>query len=280
MNKHDSPWMVSLMVVLSLASAAVAQTNEPPPPGFEGATVVEKPNAQVPMDLEFLDENGSPVRLGSFFKPDRPVLLMMIYFECPMLCNLTLNGVVNAIKPLKLVPGKDYEIVTVSFDPREGPELAKVKKANYLKSLGKPEAAPGWHFLTSRRPAEAQALGDALGFGYKFDPKTEQYLHQAAIYVCTPTGRVARTIQGILYDPEMVRDSLIDASSGKISSGLFGIALSCGLIHFDPATGKYTWAAVALMRVTGILTVVILGTVIGLLVYRDRKKSSGSGVSS
>jgi protein SCO1 len=260
------------VLILLLVSSAAAQTAEPPPPGFEGATVVEKPNAQVPLGLEFTDEDGRTVRLGDFFKPDRPVLLTPIYFQCPMLCNLTLNGVVKAIGPLKLMPGVDYEIVTVSFDPREGPELAKTKKANYLKALGKPEAAAGWHFLTSNNPSTARTLCDAIGFGYKLDPKGVQYLHQAAIYVCTPTGRVARTIQGVEFDSDMLRDSLIDASAGKISSGLFGFALSCGMVHFDPATGKYTWAAMAIMRVTGILTVLILGTVIGTMIYRESHK--------
>jgi protein SCO1/2 len=257
-----------------LAQPVTAQTNEPPPPGFEGATVVEKPNAQVPLDIEFLDEDGRTVRLADFFKPDRPVLLVPVYFQCPMLCNLTLNGLVKAVRPLRLTPGKDFQLITVSFDPREGPELAKAKKANYLHALGKPEAAPGWHFLTSSRPERARRLCDTIGFGYKLDPKGENYLHQAAIYICTPAGRVARTIQGVEFDPEMLRDSLIDASAGKISSGLFGVALSCGLFHFDPATGKYTPAAMAIMRVTGILTMIVLGAVIGTMIYRESRKKA------
>jgi protein SCO1 len=261
-------------IILLLASPAAAEPNQPPPPGFEGATIVEKPNAQVPLNVEFADEDGRTVRLGDFFKADRPVLLVPVYFQCPMLCNLTLNGLVKAIGPLKLTPGKDYEIVTVSFDTREGPELAKAKKANYLKALGRPEAAAGWHFLTSSNPSRARAMCDAIGFGYKLDPKGENYLHQAAIYICTPTGRVARTIQGVEFDSDMVRDSLIDASAGRINSGLFGFALSCGMLHFDPNTGKYTWAAMAIMRVTGILTVIVLGTVIGTLVYRERRKKT------
>ena len=271
-GRHTACAGYALLIVLLLALPAAAQTNEPPPRGFEGATVVEKPNAQVPLDVEFSDENGQTVRLGDFFKPNRPVLLVPVYFQCPMLCNLTLNGVVKAIKPLRLTPGKDYEIVTVSFDPREGPELAKAKKANYLKALERPEAAAGWHFFTSSRPAAARTMCDAIGFGYKLDPKGVNYLHQAAIYVCTPTGRVARTIQGVEFDSDVLGDSLIDASAGKISSGLFGIALSCGMVHFDPTTGKYTWAAMAIMRVTGILTVLILGTVIGTMIYRESHK--------
>jgi protein SCO1/2 len=247
---------------------------EPPPPGFEGATVIEKPDAQVPLDLEFTDEKGQTVRLGDFFHRDRPVLLAMVYFRCPMLCNLTLNGIVEAVKPLKLTPGREFEIVTVSFDPREGPELAGSKKANYLKSLGNPVAGEGWHFLTSSNPAAAKTLGDALGFGYKLDAKGENYLHQAAIYICTPDGRVSRTMLGVKFPSDSLHVALAEASQGKISLGLFGVAISCGLIHFDMETGKYTWAAVALMRITGILTVIILGTVIGTMLYREARKKA------
>jgi protein SCO1/2 len=254
---------------------ARAQTNEPPPPGFEGATVVEKINARLPLDLEFNDEQGHPVKLRQYFDGQRPVLLAMVYFRCPKLCNLTLNGVVQAIRPLELLPGRDFEIVIVSFDPREGPELAQAKKRSYLESLGKPDAAAGWHFLTSKRAEAAQALGQAIGFGFKLDPKGEQYLHQAAIYICAPDGRVARTVQGVEFESDMIRDSLINAAAGKISRGLFGVALSCGFFHFDPETGKYTWAAIALMRITGILTVIVLAAVIGRLVYRDQQRASG-----
>jgi protein SCO1/2 len=255
-----------------LAGTATAQMSEPPPLGFDGATIIEKPKAQVPLDIAFQDEDGQPVRLGDFFQKDRPVLLSMVYFRCPMLCGLTLSGIVKGVRPMTLTPGKDFEMVTVCFDPREGPDLAREKKAAYIGELGKPEAARGWHFLTSSQPSAARTLGDALGFGYKLDPKGEFYLHQSAIYICTPDGRVSRTIQGVQFDPDVLRDSLINASAGKISSGLLGVALSCGLVHFDPATGKYTWAAVAIMRVAGLLTVLILGAVIGTLVVRDMKR--------
>ena len=224
---------------------------------------------------KFYDEEGQPVQLGDFFNQGRPVLLSMIYLRCPMLCNLTLNGIVKAIQPLKLLPGRDFEIVTVCFDPRKGPALAKSKKANYLQSLAKPEAAAGWHFLTNSDGSQARSVGETIGFGYKLDPKGELYLHESAIYICTPDGRVSRVIQGVEFDSDVLRDSLIDASAGKIGSGLLGVALSCGLVHFDQASGKYVWAAVAIMRVTGILTVAVLATVIGTLVYHEsRKKKS------
>jgi protein SCO1/2 len=270
-----SPWLLLPIALLAVFSArqAAGQTDQPPaPPGFDGAAVVERPDAQVPLDLEFVDEDGKEVRLGDYFKPNRPVLLVMVYFRCPMLCGLTLNGIVKAVKPLPLAPGRDFEMVTVCFDPREGPDLAKARKAVYLEELGRPEAAAGWHFLTSSKASAARTLGDAIGFGYKLDPKGQMYLHQAAIYVCTPEGRVARVLQGIEYEPDVLRDSLIQASRGKISRGLFGVALSCGLFHYDPDSGKYTWAVMGIMRVTGILTVLVLASAIGTLIYRDTRR--------
>jgi len=263
-----------------LARPAAADQDEPPPPGFEGATIISKPDAQVPLDLEFQDEEGQTVRLGDYFQPGRPMLLGMIFFRCSGLCMPTLAGEAHALGGLTLVPGRDYEIVTVSFDPTDGPQTAAAKKAEYAAMLAKPEAAAAWHFLTSRRAAAARALGDTIGFGYKLDPKSEMYLHQAGLYVCTPEGRVSRVLQGVVFDPDLLRDSLVFASEGKIGRGLLGAALSCGLLNYDPASGKYIWAAVAIMRVTGILTVLVLGTVIGTLVYRDarRKKMEKSPV--
>jgi protein SCO1 len=269
------------------AVPALAESPRAVPPGFEGATVVEKPDARVPLDLQFQDEEGKTVRLGDYFHPDRPVLLTMVYYRCPMLCNLTLNGVVQAVKPMKLVPGRDFEVVVVGFDHREGPDLAKAKKANYLKELDRPEADAGWHFLACQKdPEAARALGNAIGFGYKLDAKGENYLHEAAIYICTPRtsageSRVARTIQGVAFETDMLNDSLVNASRGKISRGLFGVALSCGLFHYDAASGRYTWAALAIMRIVGITTVLVMAAVIGTLIYRDsRKRRAQAGSSS
>ncbi len=175
----------------------MAQADDPTPGPTAGAKIIDKPDAQVPLDLQFRDESGQPVKLGDYFQPNRPVLLIMVYFGCPQLCSLSLNGVTEAVRKIDLQPGKQFEIVTVSFNPKEGPELAAAKKANYIKSLGKPEAAAGWHFLTSSDPAAAKTLGDAIGFGYRLNPETGQYLHQAGIYLCTPEGRVSRVEQGV-----------------------------------------------------------------------------------
>ena len=242
-----------------------------------GAHIVERPNAQVPLDLRFSNESGQTVKLGDYFHSNRPVLLAMVYFGCPKLCSLTLNGVTKAVRKAGLRPGRQFEIVTVSFNPEEGPPLAAAKKANYIQSLGDPQAAAGWHFLTSSDPAAARALGDAIGFGYRLVLETGQYNHEAGIYLCTPEGRVSRVEQGVTFDPEVLRDSLIHAAEGKTSSGLFGVALACGLAHFDEQSGKYTWAAMAIMRITGITTLVLLVSGIGWMVYRENRRKVAAG---
>ena len=171
-----------------------------------------------------------------------------------MLCNLTLNGVVEAVRPLRADAGQGLRDRHGQLRPprRAGPGQGEEGQLHQV--AGQARGRRRLAFPDQQRPGARPAVGDAIGFGYKLDPKGEQYLHQAAIYVCTPDGRVARTIQGVEFDSDMLRDSLIDASPGKISSGLFGVALSCGLVHFDPATGKYTWAADGHHAVTGILT--------------------------
>ena len=261
-----------LAAILFSASPAAARADDSTPGPTAGAKIINKPDAQVPLDLQFVDESGHTVKLGDYFQPNRPVLLIMVYFGCPQLCSLSLNGLTQAVRKIDLQPGKQFEIVTVSFNPQEDHELAAAKKANYIKSLGKPEAAAGWHFLTSSDPSAAKTLGDAIGFGYRLNPETGQYLHEAGLYVCTPEGRVSRVECGIQFDAEVLRDSLIHASEGKISSGLFGVALACGFMNFDAQTGKYTWAAMTLMRVTGIATLILLAAGIGWMVYRESKK--------
>jgi protein SCO1/2 len=260
------------LVVGTLLPIASARAADDVAPGEgAGTKITPKPDAQVPLDLIFTDETGKAVKLGDYFHADRPVVLSMVYYGCKKLCGPSLNGLTTALRGINLQPGKQFEIVTVSFDPKEGPELAAAKKESYITSLGKPDAASGWHFLTSSDPAAARALGDAIGFGYRLMPDG-QYVHQAGIYVCTPEGRVSRVQEGVLFDRTELNDSLVNASKGKISSGLFGVALDCGLLAFDAATGKYVWAAVAIVRVTAITTLLLLAGSIGWMVYRENQK--------
>jgi len=262
-------------IVLLLLLAAPARAADDFTPGESaGAQIVEKPDAQVPLDLQFRDESGQTVKLGDYFHADRPVVLVMVYFKCTALCGPALNGLTKALKTVDLQPGRQFEIVTVSFNPAEGPDMAAAKKEGFVKLLGKPEVAPAWHFLTNSDPAAAKTLGDAIGFGYRKVPDKDIYLHGAGIFICTPGGRVSRVQQGVSFDPQELHDSLIHASQGTISTGLFGVALSCGLFHFDPATGKYTWAALAIMRVTGITTMLLLAGGIGWMVHRENQRKN------
>lgn len=270
-----SALLVVVAVALSVHSVSAGDSiNEPTPVGYSNAKITSKPDAQIPLDLEFVDEAGKTVQLADYFHPNRPVLLMMVYFGCPQLCSLSLNGVTEALRDVPLQAGKQFEIVTVSFCPKEDAALAAAKKANYIKSLGKPEAAAGWHFLTHSDPSVAKTLGDAIGFGFRLNPETGQYLHEAGIYLCTPEGRVSRVVEGVRFEADELRDSLINASQGKISSGLFGAALACGLMQFDAHTGKYTWAAMTIMRLTAIATMLLLGGTIGTLVYREAQQKA------
>ncbi len=264
--------------------AARGQQTPETPVGWEGATVQNKPGAQVPLDIAFVDEAGQPVTLRQFFKPGHPVVLNLVYFGCPMLCGLTLQGEVAGIKPLKIVPGREFEIVTISFDPREKPPLAAAKKANYIKALGKPEAAAGWHFLTGTETS-ARAVADAVGFGYKINPANGQYLHQSAIYICRPDGKVSRIIGGVQFDPSLMQNTLSEASAGRIpqwdgppptgdviafdpanASLLLRAGLCCGLYRIDPRTGQavanpWAWAG----TIGGGLTIAALALFIGSL---------------
>jgi protein SCO1 len=262
-----------LCCLLLWAAPAAAQPSNPLVGPASGAKIINRPDAQIPLNLEFADETGKIVKLGDYFQADRPVLLIMVYFGCPNLCGASLNGMTDAVRNVHLDVGRQFEIVTVSFDPKEGSELAAAKKANYIKSLGKPEAAAGWHFLTSSDPAAAHILGDAIGFGFRLDPSTGNYVHETGIYICTPEGRVSRVERGLKFDPGVLHDSLLHASQGKISSGLFGVALACGLMTFDAESGKYTWAALAIMRITGVLTFVALASGIGWMLYRESQRS-------
>ncbi len=267
------------LVLCPLLSVASARADDLTPGENAGATIVLKPNAQVPLDLQFRDEANKPVKLRDFFQGDRPVVLSMVYFGCKALCGPALNGLTDALRGVGLEPGRQFDVITVSFDPKEGAELAAAKKANYIKSLGKPEAAAAWHFLTSSDPAAARLLGDAIGFGYRLN-SNGQYLHQAGIYICTPEGRVSRVQQGVTFDADELHDSLVYASQGKISTGLFGAALACGLYGFDAATGKYTLAAVAIMRVTAIATVLLVAGGIAWMVFHENRKQQAEAATT
>ncbi len=259
----------ALAVILIAAAPAVAERTEPLPEALEGVGITERLEAPLPLDLVFTDENGEAVRLGDYFAADRPVILNLGYYACPMLCGLVLNGLVESLRPLEWTPGQEFAIVTVSIDPRESDRLARLKKQTYLEEYGRPSAASGWHFLTGDEAAIA-ALTEAVGFGFRWNEARQEWAHAAAIFVVTPEGLVSRYLYGIEYDTQTLRLSLSEASAGHIGSTVDRILLYC--FHYDSSTGRYAPAAANLMRAGGLLTVIVLGGTLATWWRRDRRR--------
>jgi len=217
------------------------------PGALEGVGIDQRLNQQVPLDLTFRDEAGRSVPLSSFFQ-GKPVLLALVYYRCPMLCTQILNGVAGSLKAVSLEPGKDFEVVSVSFDPKDTPEIAASKKQTYLRRFGRGNSANGWHFLTGD-PANIKALTDAVGFHYKYDAETDQFAHASGIMILTPQGRLSRYFYGVEYAPRDVRLGLVEASQNKIGNLTDTILLFC--YHYDAATGKYGAVAMNMVRLAG-----------------------------
>lgn len=272
------------MLVLVLAvcgSSALAQITQPPdtkrvkPPGLQNVGIDQNLDAQVPLDLKFQDEQGKTVKLGDYFHAGRPVLLTLVYYQCPMLCGEVLNGTSAAMKVLKFNPGKEYEVVTVSIDPRETPDLAAAKKQTYMERLDRPGAEKGWHFLVGKQP-EITALADAVGFHYQYDPKSKQFAHAAGIMLLTPQGHVAQYYYGVEYSAKDMRLGIIEASQNKIGNLADKLILYC--YHYDPRTGKYGAIITNIVRLAGAATVLVLGSFLIIMFRRDSSdKRNGLG---
>ncbi len=220
----------------------------------------------LPLGLTFRDEMGRTVRLGDYFG-ERPVVLSLVYYECPMLCTLVLNGLTGALETINLEPGRDYEVVTVSIDPGESFPLAVAKKKEYVKRLGRPAAETSWHFLTGDEE-NIKKLAAAVGFRYAYDPKTDLFIHAAGIMVATPDGRLARYLYGVEYAPRDLRLSLVEASEGRLGTLSDQVLLFC--YQYDPHSGTYSVAALSLVRGGGILTVVLIAGFVTLMLRREK----------
>jgi len=221
---------------------------------------------RLPLDAAFVDESGRAVRLGEYFGK-RPVVLVFAYYDCPMLCTLVINGLSSALNVLSLSPGQDFEIVTISFNPRDTPATASAKKAFYLERYKRPGANTGWHFLTGDAAA-IDAVTKAAGFRYTWDDQTKQFAHPTGVMVLTPEGRLARYLFGIEYGPRDLRFAIIEASAGKLGSPADALLLYC--YHYDPTTGRYGLVVMRAIRIAGGGTVLALGTFIIVMVRRER----------
>jgi protein SCO1 len=244
------------------------------PPGLENVGIAQRLNEQIPPDLMFRDETGKRVQLGDYFG-NKPLILNLVYYKCPMLCSEVLSGLTTALKPMKFDVGKDFKVLTISFDPRETPTDAAAASVEYLKRYGRADAGRGWHFLTG--PQESiEALTKAAGFQYQYDKKTRQFAHSTAIVVLTPEGRIAQYYYGVEFPSNDLRLALVQASENKIGSVVDQILLYC--YHYDPAAGKYNLMIFRVLRLAGVATVLLLGGFMFITFrcgYRPHPKAQG-----
>ena len=266
---HISGWTLCICVfILSCALRLSAQDSSGRPLLLRDVGIDQKLNEQVPLDLTFVDETGQSVHLRSFFE-GKPVVLALVYYECPMLCTQVLNGLVRSLKNVKLDAGRDFSVIAVSINPRESTELAAAKKRIYVGIYERPGGDKGWHFLTGTEAA-SKALANAVGFRYAYDQVTGQYAHASGIMLLTPEGRTSRYFYGIEYPARDLRLGLVEASENKIGSPVDQLLLFC--YHYDPTTGKYGLVILNVIRAAGVVTVLAIAGFM-LLMFRREKYS-------
>jgi len=278
-HKYSKIRNAVLIASLLMSSSAFAQiTNAPDtrhakPPGLERVGIDQLLGQQIPLDLQFRDESGKTVKLADYFKSGKPVIVNLVYYQCPMLCGEVLQGMSAAVKVLKFTPGKEYEVVTVSIDPREGPDLATAKKQSVMERLGRPGAEKGWHFLVGDQP-NIDALAKSIGWHYQYDPKINQFAHAAGIVLVTPEGTIAQYYYGVEYSARDLRLGIIEASQNKVGSLADQVLLYC--YHYDPRTGKYGAVVTNIVRLGGLVTVFLLGGFL-IVMYRHEPRAKGIG---
>lgn len=255
-----------LLVVLIGAVPAAAQ-NLFPRTAADKVGITQKIGGKVPLELEFRDESGKVVTLGDYMG-DKPVVLTPVYYSCPMLCNLVLDGLVNVARELRFNIGDEYEVISVSFDPAETPEMAAAKKSIYAGRYGREDVQQGWHFLTGDQ-LQIRQLMDSVGFRYEYDQNLQEYAHAAVVIVLQPDGTIARYFYGFEYDPRDLRLALVEASEGKVGGMVEQALLLC--YSYDPNSGKYTATVMSVIRVAGTATVAGLAGFVFLMIRKERK---------
>jgi protein SCO1 len=250
-----------------VASAQVSSTQL-----VQDVAIDQKLDAQVPLDLEFVDEQGKKVRLGDYIH-DKPIILNLVYYRCPMLCTQVLNGTLRSCQALKFQLGDEYEIVSVSIDPSDTPAMAAAKKKTYVASYRRPGAEEGWHFLTGSQES-IDKLANTVGYRYHYDEKSNQYAHASGIMILTPNGRVSRYLYGIDYHPSDLRLALVESSENKIGGPVDAFLLMC--FHYDPATGKYGLIIHNVLRMLGVITMVLMGGFLWLMFRQERRRTAAA----
>jgi protein SCO1/2 len=263
----------SLLCIAALLLHGVAAAQTGRPALLRDVGLDQKLNEKIPLDLSFRDETGQQVRLRDYFV-QRPVILTLVYYECPMLCTQVLNGLVRSLQDVSLTAGREFSIVTVSINPRETAQLAAAKKRLYTGIYGRPPAGEGWHFLTGEEQA-IQQLARAVGFRYAYDAESGQYAHASGIMVLNPEGRLSRYLYGIQYPSRDLRLSLVEASAGRVGSPVDQILLFC--YHYDPAVGKYGLVIMNVMRAAGLITILAIAGLVWALFRREAGLGAAAG---
>lgn len=236
---------------------------------LKDAQIVERLGERVSLDtLEFKNEAGEQVHLGDYFRKGRPVILTPVYFNCPNLCNFLLNGLNDALRDFEWVAGREFEIVSYSINPNEGPELAAAKKKSYIEDLGRPEYAAGWHFLTGEE-VTIRKLSNEVGFGYRLDPETKEYMHAAGLFVLTPDGVVSRTLLGIQFSPRDLKLALLEASEGEVGDWVDQVMLFC--FHYDPESRGYSLVVFRVVQLGSLLMILLMGVFLAIFWTRQKR---------
>jgi len=264
-----------LAVAGSAASAPIVPTDhiDEKPALLKEVDIQERFDTVVPQTLGFVDDTGKPVMLKEYFDGKRPVVVTLNYSDCPQLCSMQLSQFVKSLEQVELSAGEDFQILTISLDPKEQPSRASQTKARYLKQYGRDGAADGWHFLTGSK-GNINAMADAIGFEYAYNPTRDEYAHPAAIAMLTPDGRIARYLYGLDFHPRTLRLALVESSEGKIGTAVDRFILSC--FHWDSTEGDYTFHAWTAMRAGGVLTMLLLGGALVGFFRKEARKSRNS----
>jgi protein SCO1/2 len=276
----------TMAIVVALATTSDAAAIAPAPLGslnqqasttpgpLEGVGIDQHLGQSLPLDAVFHDDEGKEVRLGDYFGPGRkPAVMALAYFECPMLCTLVLNGMIKALRPISFTAGNEFDVIAISIDPKDTPELASQKKKAYIESYARKGDGTGFHFLTGDE-ASIRRVADAVGFKYRYVPETGEFAHAASIYVVTPLGQLSRYFFGVEFSSRDLRLAFVEAAEGKIGGMVDQLMLFC--YRYDPATGKYSASALTAVRLAGILTVLSLAGFIGVNQWRERRASTRS----
>lgn len=266
-----------LLTSLFVLTGHTTYSDEKIPVELQGIGIDEKTGSSIDLTLPFTDEHGKKVQLKYYFNGHKPVVIALVYFGCPNLCTLVLNGAIDSFNDVPLKPGQDYEVVAVSFDHKENPELALEKKANYLKTFKKQNTESGFHFLTGSEES-VKALTSQMGFKFKWDKDQQQYAHASAIYVLTAQGQISRVLYGIIYPPQDVRLALLEAANGKIGSVVDKILLFC--YHYDATNKKYVLLARRIMSLGGGVTLAVLGVFMAIFWLNEYRREKSKGDSN